>query len=801
MDKVQTIPFGRSKMRAKKSKMPPLSGVTEKVIQNKFDLTMYLIAFFSARVSILGELLPFGYAYFIAATQRKASRAIPVGVVILTGIYTIQGRQAVPFLAAMLAFISVQALFRKKLHKNLSIYINGLFMLLLCRGISLYLTGGVSYDYFLLGIETVIAGGMIFTFAKGLNGLNKQVRYRGLTRDEGVCILLMACLAFTGVMEVSLFGLSMKKILYQAAIMSIAFAGGAGIGAIGGVVMAAMSGIASFISPSLIGAYGLSGMLGGTFREFRRIGTATGFILGNMIVAFFTAQLDAGMLILGENIIAFLLFLAIPKKMIETVRSFIPSVVYHGGVGNINEKKIRETASKQLQGFSNIFHELGVMLEQVAPTVEEKRDKLHLEYLLKVIARRICQNCYRYKGCWERDFYRTSQNMINLLVYAEEGKDLAPADVERELQGGCTKHRDMAIVVNHLLDDYKTNFYWQKKLGESRELVSVQLKGVAEIIGGLVEEMKIESNAREDMADRIYEELLRNKITVHDIQINDLGKEMPEITVVKSPCKGVGECGSKVLNVIEGQMNRRLEIAHKECGYNSEKNQCILQILPPLQLDVESHLSQFYWNEDGISGDSGSILQLDEGKFMMVLSDGMGIGPKAASESRNSITLFEHLVKNGFKQNMALQTVNSALILRSQGERFATFDLVSVDLFTGDAEFIKVGASTTYVKRGGNISTVKSSTLPLGVVKGLEMPVEKKKLRAGDLIIMVTDGVLDASENSGEDDSWLVEFLAQTKTEEPKKLAQEILRKAKEKAKNQYQDDMTVLVGRIDRRF
>jgi stage II sporulation protein E len=150
---------------------------------------------------------------------------------------------------------------------------------------------------------------------------------------------------------------------------------------------------------------------------------------------------------------------------------------------------------------------------------------------------------------------------------------------------------------------------------------------------------------------------------------------------------------------------------------------------------------------------------------------------------------------------MALQTVNSALILRSQGERFATFDLVSVDLFTGDAEFIKVGASTTYVKRGGNISTVKSSTLPLGVVKGLEMPVEKKKLRAGDLIIMVTDGVLDASENSGEDDSWLVEFLAQTKTEEPKKLAQEILRKAKEKAKNQYQDDMTVLVGRIDRRF
>ena len=65
----------------------------------------------------------------------------------------------------------------------------------------------------------------------------------------------------------------------------------------------------------------------------------------------------------------------------------------------------------------------------------------------------------------------------------------------------------------------------------------------------------------------------------------------------------------------------------------------------------------------GICGDSGSTVLLNEGKQLLMISDGMGIGMKAAKESGSAIRILSKLLEAGFNQETAIDTVNTVLML------------------------------------------------------------------------------------------------------------------------------------------
>ena len=93
-----------------------------------------------------------------------------------------------------------------------------------------------------------------------------------------------------------------------------------------------------------------------------------------------------------------------------------------------------------------------------------------------------------------------------------------------------------------------------------------------------------------------------------------------------------------------------------------------------------------------MSGDSFNVVTLKEGRELIVLSDGMGVGRKAAQESKATVNLLEELFNTGFGQEVAVKTVNSILLLR-QRESFATVDLALIDLYSGEIDSIKIGGS------------------------------------------------------------------------------------------------------------
>ncbi|MGE5673209.1 MAG: SpoIIE family protein phosphatase [Mycobacterium leprae] len=212
---------------------------------------------------------------------------------------------------------------------------------------------------------------------------------------------------------------------------------------------------------------------------------------------------------------------------------------------------------------------------------------------------------------------------------------------------------------------------------------------------------------------------------------------------------------------------------------------------------VESGVARLPKRGGQTSGDSYMSLPLMGNRYLMALSDGMGAGSGAASESRQALQLLQELLNAGFATDLAVNTVNSVLLLRDQEESFATLDLCLVDMATGKAEFVKIGAAPTFIKRGPDITMVKQSSVPVGIINRVDFEPEFRSLVPGDTIVMITDGIWDVSMDDLDKERWLLNHLGRMVGTNPEEMAESILARAQELT-SRARDDMSVLVARID---
>lgn len=147
---------------------------------------------------------------------------------------------------------------------------------------------------------------------------------------------------------------------------------------------------------------------------------------------------------------------------------------------------------------------------------------------------------------------------------------------------------------------------------------------------------------------------------------------------------------------------------------------------------------------EGISGDSTLCNHIKKGQYLLALADGMGKGQKAAQESNLTLNTLYNLMRAGFEPELALRMINSLLLMKSTEEIFSTVDMGLINLYTGRLRLFKIGAATTFIKRGGKVETVKASSLPLGMVEKISVDSIEVSLRKGDQIIIVSDGITEA---------------------------------------------------------
>lgn len=197
-----------------------------------------------------------------------------------------------------------------------------------------------------------------------------------------------------------------------------------------------------------------------------------------------------------------------------------------------------------------------------------------------------------------------------------------------------------------------------------------------------------------------------------------------------------------------------------------------------------------------LSGDSMAAFAMDDHQIALVISDGMGKGKYAAMESEMVVNTLSKLLQAGFDVDLAMKTINGMLMAGNEEERFATVDLAIVDRAKGRAKIYKMGAATTFIKHDGRVSMLKRQALPAGITSGLDLEYIDIKLKRGDLLVMVSDGVTDCDRKDFNCD-WLRSRLLEIGSRDPETIAELVVNKAAEKYGIHERDDLSVIAAAI----
>ena len=112
------------------------------------------------------------------------------------------------------------------------------------------------------------------------------------------------------------------------------------------------------------------------------------------------------------------------------------------------------------------------------------------------------------------------------------------------------------------------------------------------------------------------------------------------------------------------------------------------------------------------SGDSSVQTRLDDGKYLVAISDGMGSGKEARKSSQVAVNMLSRMLSSGFDKDTSLELINSSMYINSKEDSYATLDVAILDLFAGNMEFMKNGACPTFIKNKREVNVVKSISLP-----------------------------------------------------------------------------------------
>lgn len=194
-----------------------------------------------------------------------------------------------------------------------------------------------------------------------------------------------------------------------------------------------------------------------------------------------------------------------------------------------------------------------------------------------------------------------------------------------------------------------------------------------------------------------------------------------------------------------------------------------------------------------LSGDAMLNIRLKDGKYLVAISDGMGTGIKARQSSTGTLRMLENLLLSGFDKNLSLDLINTSLMNQNL-ETFATLDIAIIDLYEGNIEFIKSGACPTYIKNNKKVQIIKSNSLPTGMVDGNTIQTFDKDITSGDIMLMCSDGILDANIEYKNKELWIKYMLEDIETTNTKKIADLILNEAVDNTFGNVKDDMSVMV-------
>lgn len=404
-----------------------------------------------------------------------------------------------------------------------------------------------------------------------------------------------------------------------------------------------------------------------------------------------------------------------------------------------------------------------------------------------------CDTCGIQREC-RRDGEEESYYLYYLLRTFEKKGRVEFEDMPRRFLEVCRRKADYLGQLNRNLGRATMNLTWKNRFLESRDAVMVQFEEMAGILEEFSGQMEEASDVTAAWESELRMTLRKRRIAAENLLVLQYGEQKREVfmnaRMTNGRCMTSRDAAEVVAKAMKGTW-----IPAKDGKTIITRNAAAFRFIEDGKYRMLFGSSRVPRDGEEISGDSYTFKSGLPGQAIMSLSDGMGSGRMANEDSEKVIELTEQLLETGFSARAALKLVNTVLLLTGQNERPATLDLCLVDLYSGVAEAMKLGAAASFIMGREAVEILESEHVPAGVMNPVEPVLLSKKLWDGDKIVMVSDGVLDAIPGEAKEEAFR-DFLAGLPQAGPQETAEMILAFVLS-FEGEPQDDMTVLVGGI----
>ena len=779
------------------------------------NVVIYITSFMISTIGMGQEVSPLSVG-IVGACLAGGVPAILVVVAGLlgniVGVGTVGALNYILIVLMLLILMCVKPPKENDQYKNEQIQISGhifasILLVMIAKLILTKFTVGDMLLHITLAIFSVV---FYKIFVNSLIVIQDITEKRAFSIEEVIGASLLISIAISALGDVGIFGLSIRNVFSILIVLILGWKNGVLVGTTAGVTIGVTLGIIAQNEPEVVAVYAISGMLAGILNRFGRIGVIVGFFLGNAILLYASNGTATDLVVFKEALIASLGLLAIPRWVGINVEELIRS-----------DNMLPEYNKRGLEQNEEAINQLNMVSETIRDMANTYKTKSETDMYFKNRQSFITELLNNLDGLEENILYEDMTNTKNeiandlfdilldkqeidkedlLKTFEKSNNYIVQYDDEKISKKMNENIEQIVKAVNYAYKVSKSNFIWEEKVKSNKKNVQAQLDGVSKAISSIA--VKMEEEIKQDTS---YIEEKKKAITalkikdilVDGIEINQKDNRYFIDVYLKEDSKTTQNTDvDKIQKVLEKSLNEKLmpnEAKTKKLNKQGKRAFCYLSADKYLiQIGQATKIK----NDSPVSGDSLLQIRLNDGKYLLAISDGMGSGPEARKSSQIAIKMLERLLMSGFDKDTSIDLINTT-IMNANEEIFATLDIVIIDLYNGKIEFIKNGACPTYVKNKKKVQIVKSLSLPAGLLNNINLTTYDKDIEDQDILVMCSDGILDSNVEYKNKELWVKYMLEDIETSNSQKIADLIINEAVDNCYGISKDDMSIIVCKL----
>lgn len=783
-----------------------------KNLVNVKNVMIYIIAFMISTIGMGQEVSPFSIA-IVAASLAGGVPAIMVVIAGLVGniigVGTIGALNYILIILMLLILICIKPPKENDQYKNEQIQISGhIFVSILLVMIAKLILTKFTIGDMLLHITLAVFSVVFYKiFVNSLVVIQEITEKRAFSIEEVIGASLLVSIAVSAFGDFAIFGLSIRDILSILIVLILGWKNGVLVGATAGVTIGVTLGIIAQNEPAVIAVYAISGMIAGFLNRFGKLGVILGFLIGNGILLYASNGTATDLVVFKEALVASLGLLAFPKWAGINVEELVKS-----------DNMLPEYNKRGLEQSKETINQLNMVSETIKDMAKTYQEKPETDMYFKNRQAFITELLNNLDGLEENmlyeDMVKPENEIVNelfdilldkqeinredlLKTFAKFNNYIVQYDDEKISKRMNEDIEQIVKAVNYAYKVSKSNFIWEEKVKSNKKNVQAQLDGVSKAISSIAVKMEEEIKQDENFVNekkKVITALEIKEILVDGIDINKKdNRYFIDVYLQEDSKTSENTDVDKIQKVLEKSLNEKLMRNEAKTKKLNKQGKRVFSYLSADKYIIQIGQATKIKNDSPVSGDSLLQIRLNDGKYLVALSDGMGTGPEARKSSQIAIKMLERLLMSGFDKDTSIDLINTT-IMNTNEEIFATLDIAIIDLYNGKVEFIKNGACPTYVKNKKKVQIVKSLSLPAGILKDINLTTYDKDIEEQDILVMCSDGILDSNVEYKNKELWVKYVLEDIETTNCQKIADLILNEAVDNSYGIAKDDMSIMV-------